>query len=78
MQAPTGNVLMLAARAKAGEDNINCERLTTTERAQLAVLMSWPRSPSLAVWIADVPSAQEPHGPCYEGAILRRQEDEIA
>ncbi len=75
----TGNVAMLFVRAQRGEDNLNCERLTVTERAQLAGLMGWERTPSLSAWIADAPSEVEPDTDTfdYEGTILDRQDDEV-
>lgn len=72
----TDRVLDIFLRTKGGEDNIDCEALTVTERRQLADLMGWAPSSFLSSWIADAPADPAPAGPDYEGAILARQEND--
>jgi len=72
----TDRVLDIFLRTKGGEDGISCETLTVTERAQLADLMKWERTPYVAAWIAAAPS--EPASLTdYEGRILDRQDREV-
>jgi hypothetical protein len=76
----TDRVLDIFLRTKGGEDNVNCEILTVTERRQLADLMGWKPSTFLSSWIAAAPADRtEPDADTrdYEGMILDRQDAEV-
>lgn len=71
----TDRVLDIFLRTKGGEDGIDCDLLTVTERGQLADLMKWERTSFLSYWIQDAPADIDPADKDgdtfdYEGAIL--------